>query len=146
MLQPVVEIEIDGEKYQVMPLSTSKSIAVLSEALKIAGLSLKNGMIFDEKGLGLESILSQNIDIAKIFGDILSNLNSKNVNTIVCDLLCATMHTGSGMLTPATIDVHFSRRLPHLFKVVKAVAEVEYKDFFVLFSNLKAKGGQESQE
>lgn len=130
MREQVVK-EIDGYKYQINPMPPSKSIALLTSIMKVAGVS------------GVK-------DVDAAAGALFSNLADDAVLKIVQNALVGVIflkpEEGSEvqLIKPAVaecFDAHFQQfPFTHLFKVVWASLEANFSDFFVAMAKGE-KGG-----
>lgn len=143
------ERTIDDEEYTFYQLGALKSHSLLLKIAKIIGPvfgEMVNSTEGDGKKEGLDALLDANIDLSTIIDGLFERADESTVNKIMLTLLSQVTHNGDdgvgALKKDAIIDNHFMGRLPHMYKVVLAAAEVQYGDFFAeggILDNLKAK-------
>ena len=135
------ERDIDGENYEFHQLGAIKAHSLLLKVGKIIGPTF--GEMADSSENGIEGLLDADVDLGSIIEGLFSRADDKVVLDVITTLLSQVIHHGVGGLKNETIiDEHFAGRLPHMYKVVLASAEVQYGDFFAeggMLSNLKPK-------
>jgi len=127
MGREAVDKIIDGTNYTITQFGATKSMKLLTRLSKIVGEPL--GEIasgFDSK----KNLLDQEFD-GKMIGHavkaLVDNLDEDHVVDTLKQLLSCVLHNGATL--DKTFDIHFQGRLGHMFKVVFAALEVQYKDF-----------------
>ncbi len=121
------EKEVDGIVYEITQFSATKSLRLLTRLASY--FSEPIGVIVD-KG-GLDANLSSDL-VSKMAKSLFEKLDESQVEKTVKELLEGVRCEGKQIL----FDTHFQGRLLHLFKVLKAVLEVQYNDFFVEINKL----------
>ncbi|MCK5603281.1 hypothetical protein KAR91_15465 [Candidatus Pacearchaeota archaeon] len=135
------EREIDGESYEFHQLGAIKAHSLLLKVGKIIGPTF--GEMADSSKGGIEGLLDADIDLGSVIQGLFERADDKIVLGVITTLLSQAIHHGVGCLqNEAIVDEHFAGRLPHMYKVILASAEVQYGDFFAeggMLSNLKSK-------
>ena len=143
------EVIIDGVKYDIGPISPTKSVKLMTKITKVLGPSLvkmlKDG--FDpKKNLADLDIGELNLD--EVFAEFFDRLDEDELQSVMTTLLSSSLHSGTeviqglGTITEDKFDVIFQDTgVLHMFKVVKESVGVTYSDFFAgnggLLSKLK---------
>lgn len=125
---------IDGLKYEITQFSATKSLKLLTRLASY--FSEPIGIIIDKGGFNAE--LSSNL-ISQIANSLFTKLDEVQVDRTIKELLEGVRCEGKIIL----FDTHFQGRLFHLFKVLKAILEVQYSDFF---DELQKLGGLEAAQ
>ena len=138
---------IDDETYTFYQMGAIKSHSLLLKIVKIVGPAFGEMVdSTDKDGTGkdgIEGLLDADIDMTAVMEGLFERADESTVLKIITTLLNQVIHSGTGELkTEAIIDTHFKGKLPHMYKVVFASAEVQYGDFFAeggILDNLKSK-------
>ena len=143
MAREAERVSIDNFDYKIKPLSTSKSLKVLSRLSKIfggpIGEALKNGDGLMDKDIS---------DALPIIGTavhaLAERLDEDIVLNTVKDLLEGVTIVNGDKERPVNnvFEVHFEGNIFSLLKLVKSSLEVNYSDFFAGVTGLKDKLGK----
>ena len=123
MPKELIEKTIDGETYQIGQATTSKQLVLLTRLNRLILEPLGSLAGSAEKFTDLENM---QLDIKAATAALAKNLDEKIVLATVKELLEVVIYNGQVV----GFDVHFQGRLGHMFKVVYAVLEAQYADFF----------------
>lgn len=141
MARKMEEKRIDEEEYEFRQLGAIKAHSLLLKLGKIIGPTF--GEMADSSDDGIGGLLDADINLGSMMEGLFERAEEAVVLNIITTLLSQVIHHGTGHLkSEAIIDEHFAGRLPHMYKVVLASAEVQYGDFFAeggMLSNLKSK-------
>jgi len=119
----LVEKFVDDEKYQISQFGTTESLKVLTRLSKILGPSFSVAIA----GSKIEDAKAQTEILGKAVGELTSRLDEEEVINLIKKLVdCCLKGEGSKI----NFELDFQGRLGHLFKLVKAVLEVQYGNFF----------------
>ncbi len=121
-MRNVIEKNIDGTDYTITMLPADKAVILFTRLTKLIGKPLSNLVASG----GMDAEVSGKL-IGLCIEGLSENLDEEVVLKTIKDLLASTM-VGNQMLDKV-FNVHFAGRIGHLFKVVWAVLEVQYKDF-----------------
>lgn len=128
--------EVDGIRYQMLPLPVQKSTVVLTRLAKIVFDPLGKAVsAIDMDNSGSSSLLDKNIDMSLVgkaiaaFGDRLEE--AVVWNTIVELLSTVEKGNDQGGFSKINIEVDFLGQIGHLLKVVTKSINVNYHDFLV---------------
>lgn len=128
-MQSVHKIKIpykDGfEEYEIRYLNTTKSLKILARLNRIA-LGPLGTIVSNIKG-NTGSVLDNELNIEGACKLLAANMDEETVVQTIKELM-AVVRLGTGM--EINLDMHFEGRPMHLLKVVRAVLEVNYQDFF----------------
>ena len=122
----LIEVDIDGEKYEFEKWGAEASLTTLLKIAKIAGKPL---------GLFLGSAVSKGGLDTEIRPDMLANACEalvQGMDETICLGLIKKLSSEKVLCDGKKInfDMHYQDKLGHLFDVVKASLEVQYGDFF----------------
>lgn len=114
--------EVDGQTYQIEQFGPTKAIKVLTKLVKIVGepLALAIG------GAGLSKEAQAEI-FGKAIGAISTRINEEEVVGMLKTLAESCLKGDQG--AKINFELDFAGKLGHLFKLCKAVLEVQYGDF-----------------
>lgn len=132
------EVIIDGVKYDIGPISPTKSVKLMTKITKVLGPSLvkilKEG--FDPKKDLAEMDVGQ-MNLSEVFSEFFDRLEEDELQNVMVTLLSSSMHNGTegskgmGIITADKFDMVFQDTgILHMFKVVKESIGVTYSDFF----------------
>jgi len=128
-MQSVTKIKIpykeSFEEYEIRFLNTTKSLEILARLNQMI-LGPLGTIVSNTKGEA-QSILDSNLDLEGAFKLLANNLDEGRVVQTIKELM-TVVRLGTGM--EFNFDMHFAGRPMHLLKVVRAVLEVNYQDFF----------------
>lgn len=128
-MQSVHKIKIshkDGfEEYEIRFLNTTKSLEILARLNRMILGPL--GTIVSNVKSDSASLLDSPLNIEGAFNLLANNMDEGTVVKTIKELT-AVVRLGTGM--EFNFDIHFEGRPMHLLKVVRAVLEVNYQDFF----------------
>lgn len=150
------EKRIDDETYTFYQMGAIKSHGLLLKIVKIVGPAFGEMVDSSDKG-GLDALIDADIDMGAIIKGLCDRADETVVLNVILALLSQVTHdSGSGnesgtgnLKSEATVDTHFMGRLPHMYKVVLAAAEVQYGDFFAeggILDSFKAKAQAGNQK
>lgn len=124
--------DIDGHTYEMFQMSATKSIKVLTRIMKLIGepIGLLSGGVETKKSV-LDLELNSDI-LGRALKAIAEKLDEDMILTTIKEILEPVQCDGKRIL----FETHFQGRIGHMFKVVKAALEVNYKDFFDAASGL----------
>lgn len=125
-MQEMKKYKIDGEEYEIGHFMTSKSTKMFARLTKLVLGPIGAG-ISDNSGASMDSVLDSAIDIDKMLTAIAANIDEDQVVSTVKELM-SEVRLGTGM--QFNFETHFMGRLMHMMKVLKAVLEHNYADFF----------------
>lgn len=112
---------VDGLSYEITKFSATKALR----------LFVRLGQYFGEALAILQnenpSVEVDNRMVSSLVSAIFKHLDENKAESLVKELLETTRCENK----PILFDTHFQGRLLHLFKVLGAVLEVQYGDFFV---------------
>ena len=136
-MQKQAVVTVDGRAYKISYLQTSESIRIYSKISKFVLPAA--GRLFGRAVGGLaaaKSALDQELDIDGALAFLGANLNEDEALDVVQKLLsCVLMGDGSAIL----FDSYWMGDTVHMFKVVQAVLEHNYADFFAVLAGLGQK-------
>lgn len=130
MPKELIEKTIDGEVYQIGQATTSKQLVLLTRLNRLILEPLGSLAGSAEKFTDLENMP---LDIKAATAALAKNMDEKIILATVKELLEVVIHNGQVV----AFDLHFQGRLGHMFKVVYAVLEAQYADFFEGLSGLR---------
>jgi len=122
---------VDGEAYQVSQFGASQGLKVLTTLTKLVGPSIS--MAFGAEGQTSETAQAE--VIGRAVNALCEKLDEEKVLNLIKTLIDTAL-VGEGK--KIVFETHFQGRLGHLFKVLKAVLEVQYGDFLSDLKNLSA--------
>ena len=119
------EVVVDNHTYTIGQFTPSKGLKILVRLSKIAGQPL--AMMADSfKGKGmLDSDVNGEL-LGRAIQALTMNLDEATVEQTVKELLQGVLRDGK----PLNFEIDFAQRYGHLFKVLGAVLEAQYGDFF----------------
>lgn len=123
MPKELIEKTIDGTAYQIGQATTSKQLKILTRLNKLIMEPL-GVLAGDSKNL--QQGKEMKLDIEACCKALAGNLEEETVLATVKELMEVVIANGKAV----EFDLHFQGRLKHLFKVVYAVLEAQYGDFF----------------
>lgn len=128
-MQNVHKIKIsykDGfEEYEIRYLNTTKSLKILARLNQMI-LGPLGTIVSNVKG-ETKSVLDNQLNVEGAFKLLANNMDEEMVVQTIKELM-TVVRLGTGM--EFNFDMHFEGRPMHLLKVVRAVLEVNYQDFF----------------
>lgn len=128
----MIDKTIDGKKYTFTMFGSEQSVKVMVRLFKLGGPSIAKLV---SGGKDLKTILDQNTDDFDL-GLALMEFCDRISEDIVVDTIKEFMtqvtynSEDNGGLVSKMFDAHFSGNILHMFKVLGAALEVQYKDFF----------------
>lgn len=123
MARQLVEKYVDDESYQISQFATTESLKVLTRLSKILGPSFSVAMA----GSKISDPKAQTELFGKAVSELTSRLDEEEVIALIKKLIDCCLR-GEGKKINFELD--FQGRLGHLFKLLKAVLEVQYGNFF----------------
>ena len=116
------EIEVDGEIYVVTHFTTTRSLEVLSDLVKLAGEPIAS--LFSEDGDMLDIKLEK--VLPKAVRALVGNISKTETVALIKNIVDSTSHNGQSLLP--TFDIKFSGKIGHLLKLLMAILKVQYGD------------------
>lgn len=129
MARELVEKYVGDQKYQIAEFGTTESLKMLTRLSKILGPSFSMAM----SGAKLKDKQAQTELFGKAVGELTQRLDEEEVVALAKKLVeCCLKGEGAKI----NFEMEFKGKLGHLFKLLKAVLEVQYGNFFQEMSEL----------
>lgn len=113
------------EEYEIRFLNTTKTLEILARLNRMILGPL--GTIVSNIKSDSNSLLDSPLNVEGAFNLLANNMDEGTVVRTIKELM-TVVRLGTGM--EFNFDMHFEGRPMHLLKVVRAVLEVNYQDFF----------------
>jgi hypothetical protein len=145
MAREETEKEIDGIKYTFCQLGAIKAHRLLLKLGKIVGPAIG---AMANTGDGVKGLLGADIDLEDVLDSLFERADEATIDSILVTLgsqihYAKTEDQKGGVLnTIDLIDLHFTGRLPSMYKVMIAALGAQYGDFLEeggIVENIKAK-------
>jgi hypothetical protein len=133
-MQGFKNFQIDGEEYQFGMLQPSKANRLFTKIVK-SFLQPLGALLTGLKSKSLTSILDADVNFESAFAALSGNVTEDDFEGMVMQLL-STVRLGTGM--EFNIDLQFTGRLLHMYKVAYKSFEVNYADFLDAKSGVAA--------
>lgn len=136
MARELVEKYVDGTEYKIEQFPATKSLRILTTLTKILGEPLSMAFAL-AKNEGMNDEKEAEI-LGKAVGTLCAKLDEDQVIHLVKELVASCLK-GEG--AKIQFETEFQGKIGHLFKLLKAILEVQYGDFLGELSSLT--GGSE---
>lgn len=127
-MREMVEKEIDGKDYSITQFPTTKSLKTLQKLVKYAGEPMAMMAALQTKEAETLAPEKQTELIGKTVKSLCERIDDEGVVDLI-----KSLSSGDALLCDGkqvSFESHYQGSLDHLFKVVLAVIEVQYGNFF----------------